>query len=71
MLDGVKVLNTIWVALAVFIIYKLVNWYRRYTVWVAVYDKLPGKREKHWLWGHVHEVRFLTFCIAIVIISEL
>ena len=55
--SGVKIVNTIWVVLAIFVIYKLVKWYRRYITWVEIYDKLPGKREKHWLWGHVHEVR--------------
>ena len=58
---GVKITNALWAGIAIFIVYKLVTWYRRYTAWVASYDALPGKREKHWLWGHVFEVR-VTIC---------
>lgn len=56
-LEGVKYTNALWLGVILLIVYKLVTWYRRYTEWVAVYDRLPGKREKHWLWGHIHEVR--------------
>ena len=60
MLEGMKITNALWAGISIFLIYKLVTWYKRYTAWVAIYDKLPGKREKHWLWGHIHEVRKRT-----------
>ena len=60
-LEGLKITNALWAGITIFIIYKLVTWYRHYTAWVAVYDKLPGKREKHWLWGHIHEVSGMTY----------
>lgn len=30
-----------------------------YRKWVAIYDAMPGEKEKHWLWGHLHLVRLI------------
>ncbi|XP_033730143.1 cytochrome P450 4F22-like, partial [Pecten maximus] len=42
------------VSLSVVLVCKLVHSYLRYTHWVKDYDLLPGHRDKHWLWGHLH-----------------
>ncbi|XP_033745790.1 cytochrome P450 4F6-like [Pecten maximus] len=42
------------VSLSVVLVGKLVHSYLRYTRWVKEYDLLPGSRETHWFWGHMH-----------------
>ena len=42
-----------------FVVIKLVQKFVAYRKWVAIYDAMPGDVElKHWLWGHIHLVRF-------------
>ena len=42
-----------------FVVIQLVERFVAYRKWVAIYDAMPGDVEKkHWLWGHIHLVRF-------------
>ncbi|KAH3822563.1 cytochrome P450 4F12-like [Dreissena polymorpha] len=53
--DSPSVSTSLLVGLVALCVYQLVVWYRRYTRWLAVYDKLPSDRDNHWFFGHMHK----------------
>ncbi|XP_060080598.1 cytochrome P450 4F6-like [Ylistrum balloti] len=55
LLSGVPDFNVvISVSLIVVVVCKLVHSYLQYIRWAKEYDLLPGERNTHWLWGHLH-----------------
>ena len=65
-IDSPSVETSILFTVCVLIVYQLISWYIRYKRWVAVYDELPGKKEKHWFFGHMHEViQFIYYSYTI------
>jgi len=54
--DGPLTWTTAWVGLVVALLYQIYRMYVRHVRWVQGYDQLPTRKDKHWFWGHMHQV---------------